>query len=221
MKILILISNYQREEMFKSLLNEIKNNSYHNDIDFFIVDDHSSYDISKYTNNFHKNEYNYGKNEYWKTFKYLLDYAKYKSNEYDQFIFTPNDFSEFDFDRIIKIMDDFNNEQYIFNLINDGRVSCWNSKKRGKIGDNLYKSYFTDCGFFCNKTTLLLLYINEVPKTRFERKDISSGVGQQLTNLIKKFKISTYHPVRSLCYHGEHKSTMHPSERLKNKLISR
>lgn len=217
MKILMLISNYEREDMLKSLLNEI-NQSKHC-IDYFIVDDHSTYDISQYTEYYYRNEYNYGKEEYWKTFKYLLDYAK--ASDYDQVIFSPNDFSNFDFDKIINIMEDLYNKQYIFNLINDGRNNCWNSPKMYKVNDNLFRSYFCDAGFFTNSETLSLLNIHSVPISRFKRKDISSGVGQQLTNLIKRYRITCYHPAKSLCFHGDHISTMHPLERKKNPLKSK
>ena len=89
-----------------------------------------------------------------------------------------------------------------------------------KINDKLFRSYFTDCGFFCNKSTLSLLDIQPVPLTRFKRANISSGVGQQLTKLINSFKITCYHASKSLCHHGNHPSTMHPMERKKNPLKS-
>ena len=61
----------------------------------------------------------------------------------------------------------------------------------------------------------------DIPKSRFNIKDISSGVGQYLTFAFNKAKVKMFTPIKSLAYHGDHESLMHKEERIKKPLISK
>jgi hypothetical protein len=54
---------------------------------------------------------------------------------------------------------------------------------------------------------------NVDPKRFVRRTDISSGVGQTLTQLFNRQKVRMFKPTNSLACHGEHESTMHPEHR--------
>jgi hypothetical protein len=216
MNILTLISNYQRKDMLQNLIKECDDNN----IDYYIIDDCSDYKLDFIPKDKYKvNEYNRNKKEYYKTFNELMDYAL--NSKYDYFIFSPNDFSQYDFDRINTIIDDYNTKPFIFNLINDGRTKCWTNKNMLKINDDLNKIYWTDCGLVTNRITLELLKDLHVPHHWFKRPNMSSGVGYELTKRINMHSIPTFMPTKSLAFHGDHPSMMHQTERLKNPLISK
>jgi hypothetical protein len=99
----------------------------------------------------------------------------------------------------------------------------WNQLPPEMDSDEYMKIYFTDCAFFTNYQTLkrLEFQINEINPIRFKNKpNISSGVGQQLTNRLNQLRIDIYHPYQSYAEHGTHESKMNPGERERNPLVS-
>lgn len=211
MNIHFSIKNYERKDMLLNLLQEIKG------YDYTIFDDFSTFELP----NMIKTPYNYGKEEHWKlwnkNFKHLN--GKY----YDIYVFIPSDFQKIDIKRIIKYARKWKEQSYIFNIINDGRLMCWNNLKPVEINNEYSRVFFSDCAFFTNRHTLERIeLLQPIGKSRFlKNKNASSGVGDQLTRQFNKKKISIFHPKESLAYHGEHRSTMHPNERKNNPLISK
>jgi hypothetical protein len=210
MKIHFSIKNYERKDMLLSLLNEIKG------YDYTIFDDCSSFEL----NNMVKTPYNYGKQEHWKLWNENLTYLRDK--DYDLFVFIPSDLSEIDIKRIIRYAKKYENQTYIFNIVNDGRTMCWNNLKPIHQTSEYTRVFFSDCIFFTNRKTLQHIdLLQPIAKVRFlKNKHISSGVGQYLSLQFNKKKIPILHPKKSLAYHGEHESTMHYDERKNNPLIS-
>ena len=198
--------------MLESLINEVK------DYDYTIIDDGSSFTLPT---NFH--QFNHGgKEKFWQKWDYAL--RMLKDDNSDIFIFTPSDISNINIDKIIQRHNQFKHNAYAYNLINDGRVNCWNMIKPFKVDQHTLMVGFTDCGFFCNKNLLNRIgyYVNEINTYRFiHNTSISSGVGQQLTFRMLKAKCLLYTPIQSLVYHGNHESLMHSEERKKNPLTSK
>jgi hypothetical protein len=225
MKLLFLISNYltedflDRKDMLASTIKDITDNGH----DYKIFDDESTIDINDIADpsNIIKHKHR-GKQEYWKTWQDMFTLIK-ESEIYTGYVFIPNDITNFDFVRTISYLQDFNNRPFAFNLINDGRTKQWVNKPLIKINNNLSVVGFTDCGFFTNYETIKQLdfTINEIPIERFRRSNISSGVGEQLSNRMDLLNIPIYLPTNSLCKHGTHPSTMHPKERTDNPLVSK
>lgn len=223
MKIQIVIFNYQRQDMLNNLLEEIetfenKVSKYHS-INTLILDDGSDYIIE------HENVLRFengGKKLFWKRWDICLRYCS-ELVDTDLFIFLPNDYSQLNFIDILKRYDQFKKQLYIYNIVNDGRDNCWTYVEPKAIDKETIKIGFTDCGFFTNYRTLneLGFFIEPINPIRFNTPNISSGVGQQLTTRLKNKNINCYKPVKSLAFHGEHDSTMHKEERLKNKLTSK
>lgn len=221
LKIDITIFSYQRKEMLESLLQEIAANSILDNciVNYRIIDDGSDYKLEDL--NFIQFEHG-GKGKFWRLWDYAL--KQVENVEADLFLFTPTDYSLIDFERIIKLHLLNYRSPYIYNTINDGRTNCWNLKKPIRINEETMQVGFTDCGFFCNKLALdrIGYYIEEININRFEfNKEISSGVGQVLTFRANKNSIRMFLPYKSLAFHGNHLSLMHPTERLKRPLISK
>jgi len=210
-KILFLISNYEREEMLKQLLGEIKMlNSEKIIADYMIFDDVSSYIIDN--PNVIINDEHRGKFDYWKTFDDMFKYCK--KNHYDIYVFTPNDFSKYKMKKIVEYGIKLSSIKYIFNTLNDGRTTCWNTTKPINLTKEVDLIFYTDCGFFTNRKTLesLDFKMNEI----FTRNAaVSSQVGKQITNRINILKIPIFHPKKSLVYHGNHPTLMHIAQNKK------
>lgn len=219
-KILFLIFNYERINMLNKIINEI--NSFNKDghiIDYVIFDDRSSYKIDD--DRFIVNPKHRGKELLWETFDDMFKYVK-NNKKYDLYVVSPNDFVNYDFNRLIKYGYHFRNDNFLFNLINDGREKTWGVKNQEPYNDEIFRFYFNDCSFITNWKTLNLLEfkMEKINKKRFHKENISSGVGNQITFRCLKLGINIYKPVKSLIYHGDHESLMHGEYRKKNKLLS-
>ena len=206
------IFNYEREEMFKEVLEHLKH------LNPVVLDDGSSYfidypNVIKFKNG--------GKKEFWR--KWFVAFELAKASDDDFFLFMPNDFLDLDLDLVQKLHKKYKNKPYLCNIINDGREWCWIQKPAEPVDQYVRKVYFTDCGFFCNREALerIEFTIDPVNPKRFKYRDISSGVGQQLTFKFNRNGVKMYLPIKSLAKHGDHESTMHGEERKKTPLISK
>src|SRR4051812_39416549 len=121
MKIHITIFSYEREEMLRSLIEEIKvfsTSGY--EVTYNIIDDGSSFILPEH---FHQFEHG-GKPFFWQRWDYGLRQAELE--QADVYLFIPSDFSLIDFKGMIRQHINFNHLPYAYNVINDGRLSCWN-----------------------------------------------------------------------------------------------
>jgi hypothetical protein len=128
-------------------------------------------------------------------------------------LFIPDDFDDIDTERMIKIHSEMN-KPYAMNVINDGRVGMWSGVMKADRGE-YFVSGMVDCGFFCSSDVIKYL---EVP-SNISTVD-SSGVGRHITMQLLAERIPMYTPHKSLAWHGDHDSIMHPAERKTNPLIS-
>lgn len=211
MTIRCYIFTYDREQMLRATVSHLNTFG----IEPIIYDDGSDYECDLPNYNRHKHR---GKRLYWKTWDDVLLDAK--KNKADLYIFMPEDFQDIDIERIKTIHDSIR-KPYVFNIINDGRKEQWVRFKPQELEDR-YRVGFTDCGFFCDREALDTIgwYADPINNYWFEKYG-SSGVGHQLTKRFFYRNIPCYIPKKSLAYHGDHESKMHPEERKKNKLISR
>lgn len=229
MNVRISIKTYKRKEMLISLLKEIdvfKQNSPSFNISVSIIDDCSDYpktfisELKKSYSYFSPKE-NKGKRKHWELWNFDLEQCAF-CKETDLFIFIPDDVSNIDFYRIIKLW--YEQEDYfVFNIINDGRKVCWNNYGPRPVNEEYFKQFFTDCAFFTDYRSLCRLgfFISDVGEKRFKYDEtLSSGVGQQLTQRLIKSKISIFNSYNSLAYHGDHDSVMHYNERKKKPLLA-
>lgn len=157
----------------------------------------------------------FGKENFWMAWKYMLKMEE--DNDSELIVFTVDDFEDLDFQEVLDIHEKHKHSPYAYNIINDGRNGLFNGVVPVTIDDRIMCG-FVDCGFFCNRSALDAIgyEFNEVKAT----KD-SSGVGRELSKRFLKARVTMYKPVKSLAYHGDHESIMHPDERKKNPLISR
>jgi hypothetical protein len=161
-----------------------------------------------------------GKHGFWKQWQVAFNFCL--ENKDELYIFMGDDFLDMDWQRVKETHERFKHEPYACNLINDGRTQCWNNFKPIKVDEKFMQIGFCDGGFLCNFEALrklnFTMYETPIYTTQPNR---SSGVGQQLTTRFNKTGVKMYLPIKSLCFHGDHESKMHPQERLKNPLISR
>jgi len=199
--------------MLKQVLNDLKSEV------VTILDDGSDFVIK------HPNVIRFkngGKQEFYKKWQLALMIAEGTNDDF--FLFMPSDFLNIDLKRIKELHEEYKGKPYVYNIINDGRDMCWNNFRPQMIDRDTTQVFFTDCGFFCNRMVLDKIGFtipNVDPKRFVRRQDISSGVGQMLTQLFNRHKVRMFKPTHSLAYHGEHESTMHPEHRKSTPLISR
>lgn len=208
---MIFVFSYDRQEMLSEVVKSISGEH------FLILDDGSPFEMDNMVKFPHE-----GKAGFWKRWAFAFDWARKWDD--DLFIFMPDDFLNLDLNRIKELHDLHKHEAYAYNLINDGRFSCWFPFKPVHINEDTIQVGFVDCGFFCNREALerLEFRIDPIDPKRFQlKKNISSGVGQQLTNRFNRHGVKMHLPVKSLAYHGDHESKMHPEERNINPLISK
>jgi hypothetical protein len=103
-------------------------------------------------------------------------------------------------------------------LLNDGRPQCWTPIKKKETtvaGVESYQVSYCDGGYFTNRETLEAIHFEQefISFRRFDRGHISSGVGETQSRAFWKLGIPMYCPKKSLCFHGEHESKMHPELR--------
>lgn len=218
---MITVFHYQRNEMLDNLLTELR--AFKVPVQVIVDDIEVPECYERHPGvAFHMFQHG-GKKDFWRRWQYAFDRCKEAAGNF--FMFLPDDFSQIDVEKIQQLHSAFRypGEPFVWNLVNDGRGPQWNAKAEIKIGLWYSIVHWTDCAFFCDRQALEAIRFEMQPihVARFRTNSISSGVGQQLTNRFNKACIPMYRPTKSLAYHGDHESLMHPEERKRNPLISR
>jgi hypothetical protein len=203
MRVVAYITSYDRPEMLRQVQEHLESNG----VECFVYEDGVTHS--------HR-----GKKGFWKTWDDMLKHAK--TNEADVYIFTQDDVLNIDVEKIKEINERNSKSIYVHHIINDGREECWVRQKPKQIDEETIEIGWMDCIWFSNRITLEYLGF-KVGKVQDKWFDLhsSSGVGSQLTIRARMKKIPCYKPIKSLGYHGDHESVMHPEERKKNPLISK
>ena len=211
---IVIINSYNRLPMLKKVVSAwLKSGA-----EVHIMDDGSDFEpLDGVTWHSFKHK---GKRNYWQIWDYTLRMLR-NMPQHEMIVFTPDDFTKPNIKRIISQHERLKRNPYAFNIINDGRVMCWNNFMPRVIDPQLLEVGFVDCGFFCNRLALDTLgyYISE-PPTNWTDNHQSSGVGYQITNRMMRKGVSMLLPTKSLATHGTHESKMHPEERKINPLQS-
>jgi hypothetical protein len=220
---MIFVFSCNRPEM---LLTNVKHFDDHG-FETTIIDDASTFDLTEcneYADIF-QSEKKLGKRFYWMQWRTAFEIAL--DTKDDLFIFTPDDFMDLDLEKIKEMHEALKNRAYCFNLINDGREQSFRQFEpipRTINETECLQVGFTDCGFFCNRMTLNILKfrIDPIMQERFHADPLrSSGVGEQLTFRMRNAGVFMLRPNKSLAFHGDHTSIMHPEERKRNPLTSK
>ena len=190
----------------------------------YVIDDGSDFDCMPLVckSYFHKLRHK-GREQYYLNWQYAFDMCKQSSDDF--FLFIPDDFLHINHNTIQHIYQNTEGK-YVYNLLNDGRPPIWTPIKHTPVeiaGIKSIQVSYTDCGYFTNRATLEAIHFEQefVSYKQTARPGSSSGVGYtQSRNFYKNF-IPMYIPQKSLCYHGEHKSMMHPELRKIQPLISK
>ena len=190
----------------------------------YVIDDGSTFDCMPLVRKsyFHRLRHK-GREQYYINWQYAFEICKQSSDDF--FLFIPDDFLHINHNTIQHIYQNTEGK-YVYNLLNDGRPPCWTPvvhKPVSVAGINSVRVSYVDCGYFTNRATLEAINFEQdfVSAFRFRRPGASSGVGlTQSRKMYKKF-IPMYIPQKSLCYHGEHESKMHPQLRKIQPLISK
>lgn len=203
------IFTFDREDMLNEQVKHL--NEY--GISPIILDDGSTYEtnLPRYKRHEHR-----GIDGFWKTWNEALSMCK--NSEAELFLFMPDDFEGLNVKRMFDFHDKFKHTPYAFNIINDGRDNVMGTGVMEVEYEDYTMCGWVDCGFFCNK--LALDRIGYEMKQPF-KPPTSSGVGRELSFRFLLNKVVMYRPTKSLAYHGEHESKMHPQERIINPLISK
>jgi len=220
----ITIFTYDREEMLKSLLNELADKRHFK----HIVDDGSPWAKERSLTSdtvYHQRLAHAGKQGFW--MRWAQAHIACMDSYDDWFLFLADDVKDINMEAIEALTKQgWHNSLVAFNVVNDGRANCWGPYKTGQkdievSGIKYHEVGFVDCGFLTNRHTLSQITIDPVDPKRFDNTALSSGVGKQLTLKFRELRVKMMNPTPSLCYHGDHPSKMHPEERKNTPLISK
>lgn len=220
---LFVIFTYEREQMLKALLDGLDGNH------VIVIDDGSkSYPVShlyvyeglNYLRTIHE-----GKQGFWK--KWLLARQIALGTDHEYFCFLNDDLSNIDLEAIQEVTKQgWIDRLFALNVINCGDHFRWGQYRKIQedfklAGRTWSQCDYVDGNFITNRATLQAVEIEPVKRDWFDRPDKSSGVGFQMTMKLRALGCPMMLPDKSLAYHGDHDSVMHPEHRKTTKLISK
>jgi len=189
-----------------------------------VYDDGSEWSINQHKIGFNRTAHT-GKKGFWK--KWFISKELALGTDHDWFLFIPDDLIKINLKKIENLTKQGWDDRYLaINIINGGAIYRWGVDLVGQPPIELDGNRFTECcyvdgAFLTNRKTLQAIEINPVPESWFDSENKSSGVGHQMTMQLRKLRAPMLIPEKSLAYHGDHLSEMHPKERLLNPLISK
>jgi glycosyltransferase involved in cell wall biosynthesis len=223
----IVITTFNRPKMLYSLLDQIEKQTKDKKIKILLLNDCSTekYELSNYDLikiNFCPNK---GKKLFWEIIDLSFKVCKKIDSKY--FVYLQDD---------LKLCDNFFNElkNKYENIKDDKKISLefrtdnrterpnWNNFEPQIVGDYIHSNW-VELDFICEKKffDVLEYKINEISKNRWDNNpNLSSGVGQQLTQRLLNLGFNMYHTKKSFVGHGDHQSKMNEEERKITKLIS-
>lgn len=236
-KILILIPTYNRNQSLLNLLHDIKKFSNNYTIELLIYNDCSDDNYQPSLNYLHENfRYNYfktsenaGKQNYYQLIN--AAYNQVKLYEFDYFFQFADDFRLVDgfFDKAIKMFNSIPDEKKAcMNIENDYvryGMQMWTHVKTREVvfnGIHFHKTGWIDMAFICKRNFFELIdfTVNRVEPIYIADKELSSGVGAQLSKRLIQKNATIYQVLKSLVIHDNHASVMHPEHRTRNPIIS-
>lgn len=226
----IIITTYNRPKMLKTLLDDIKYNSFGKRVLVTIFDDGSNKDyeyLDNYDVKYVKYVKNNGKINYWKLITDTFKYCKNIKSKY--YIYLPDDIRLKDnfFEESVRIFEKIKDEDKIcLNLLMDeSRRGCpnWTGFEPVEY-DDYYKTQWNDLCFISNFDFFQMLNFEILPinKNRWtENNELGSGVGQQMSMRLLSLNQNMYHVINTLIIHDDHESVMNHNNRKRIKLIAK
>ena len=221
----IVITTYNRPTKLYSLLKSIYQSKKDYNIKIFVFDDNSTevYEKNKIDATLIKMYPNRGKFKFWEIIDTTLKTIKNINSKY--FVFLQDD---------LKLTDNFlENIKNKYESLNDEKKIClefrtdnrvlspnWTNVKPQNQGEYI-KTQWTELDFICEKKFFEVLgyKINPIPMSRWEKdKNLSSGVGCQLSERLLSLGYNMYHTSKSLVIHEGEDSKMNRGERILNQL---
>lgn len=218
MRVLTIITAYNREKKLKNLLKKLDKQQ----TDIIIFDDNSDFQLHR--NDYVKFSFNYGKEYLWLKFKKIFEQIP---KEYDYFIILPDDidisnnFIKNSVDLWRKLPD---KDKICLSLLSDIRTTKpnWTNFKPIIKGEYI-QTQWNDLCFICEKE-FFNIEIQPISLKRWvilEKQlnmKLGSGLGGQISRYWHKLGRSMYHTKESQVYHNKGVSMMNPEERLINPL---
>ena len=226
--ICVVITTFNRKESLMRLLSDIDKNKGNYKILTIVFDDSStnSLDLTDFDVKYIRYYVNHGKKQYWKLMSDTMQFCEYINSKY--FIYLPDDVTLVD-NFFMKSIESYENIQ------EDNKICLSLLLIKQQIGntnwtdfkpieyDNYYKTQWCDLCFISEKKLFNILdyKIDEVPLGRWKNnKNLSSGVGRDLSKRLYNLGYNMYHVKNTLVLHGDHDSVMNKDLREKEKLTT-
>ena len=227
-EIYIAITTYDRPKEFQTLMDDISRETKGRNVHIHVYDDASpikytdanGYDLTRYKTN-------RGKQRYWLTVNDIFRDAE--TCKFDYFFQLPDDCRLVPgfFDEAIRLWNKIPDKQKIClnTLLIKERLEIqnWTRFKPQEVsisGDRVIKTQWNDMCYLCTSEFFKVLdwKIKEIDERRWLRdKNLSSGVGQQITQRLDALRRNMYHVWDSLVIMGgDHDSKMNGIERLRH-----
>lgn len=233
-RIAVVIYTYDRYQLLVNLLDSLRENGLSQMMVVMIYDDASPkeqiYQIDQYP--FEIKYYRFGVNhgrKNWYRMISLIFADLRNAGEFSHYFFTSDDMVlvKDGLSRAIESFDRIADQKKIcLNLNNDRKLKTkWVAKEPKKYGEDLYRIYFVDMCFICDRRFLMALDF-KIEKKDFYRliknQKFSSGVGQYLSVKLHQLGYNLY-LVKSSCviHRGNSCSKMNPVERKRHQLVSK
>lgn len=229
-QIYIAIPTYNRHDMLHRLIQQIVRESKGWQITIGIYDDCSTIPVTispniKIPHILYRFSKNNGKIDYW----ILADriFKDFQNSKADFIIYMADDIvlhTGF-FDTLIQQWNAIEDPDkatlsFFYDSLRRGKP-CWGRFTPINQG-NYWLTQWLDMAFLAPRHTLEVLNFEVLPVDSSRWKDnplLSSGVGQQLSQRLRKLRLKMYHLDRDLADHGMHESRMHPEARRLNPLV--
>ena len=218
MKVLTIITSYNREKELLSLLSTLDQQN----TDIVIFDDCSDFQLDR--SDFIQFKSNYGKEYFW--LKFISIFATVKKN-YDYYILLPDDIfisSTFISDSVKMWQNLKDSNKICLSLLTDGRVKNPNwTNFKPIIKDEYIHTQWQDFCFICEKE-FFTVDIQPISLKRWQilgkqlNMELGSGLGGQISRYWNNKGKSMWHTTKSLVKHSNSESKMNKVERAINPL---
>ena len=218
MKVLTIITSYNRKESLTNLLTKLDKQ----ETDVIIYDDCSSFQLDR--SDFIQFKINYGKEYLWMKFKYIFASVK---KTYDYYIIIPDDIDisdSFIYDSVDLWQKLQDKNKICLSLLTDGRVNKPNwTNFNPIIKDEYIRTQWNDLCFICEKE-FFTVDIQPISLQRWQILaksldiELGSGLGGMISRYWHKLGKTMYHTKESQVKHLNGVSMMNPKERLVNPL---
>lgn len=243
-RINIILTTYNRPEMCEKLLRQLheQDDSHNLRMNVFVIEDagaeHSGLFAPPAWHTTHFDYFNniwhrkcmehHGKEGYWELVNLAIFFSKQDSPDSDLLLFMPDDITiQPNFiTELLRLWDSIQDENKMalsYLMMEKWKVKGnWTYQTPEPHGE-VWKTGWVDMAFIAPmKKFIELIYpLWPIDPHRWDNNPgLSSGVGQQISTRLLDTGCTMYHTDKSLCFHGDHESQMHPEHRKGTPLIT-